>query len=91
MLAGFTCQSGLWSTTACSWWFSLCSLFIHPLRFVIAQDLEKETATSRFQRQGDGEDRGRGTLTSQDFVISIIQSAIFFVNKNTFNTNLVEA
>ena len=84
------CLSGLWSTTACSW-FSLCSLFIHRLRFVIAQDLEKETATSRFQRQVGGEGRGWNTLTSQDFVISIIQSAIFFVNKNTFNTNLVEA
>ena len=53
------CLSGLWSITACrSRWFSLCSLFIHRLRFVIAQDLEKETAISHFQRQVDGEGRG---------------------------------
>ena len=41
--------------------------------------------------QVDGEGRGWSTVTSQDFVIAIFQSAIFIVNKNTFNTNLVEA
>ena len=82
MLAGFiirVCLACGWPQHAVGFHYVVYSYIVFVL--LLHRTLEKETATSRFQRQVDGEGRGWSTLTSQDFVISIIQSAIFLLIK----------